>query len=162
MNKTIRTLLRAFLLASALIFPTLATAANKCATADDAVLKACKSVTFKTLPADLRKHMAKTKCDVKSGSSYDEGYALDLNGDGKTDYAFCCYSAQHGPCGMVVFSKPADKWLTISDDLRFPNDSTACNGFVPLKTKSANYSDICIDEGSMLLKFKDGKYVDSK
>jgi hypothetical protein len=43
--------------------------------------------------------------DVKTGSVYDYGYALDLNSDGLEEYALYCEESPHGPCGMKIFGK---------------------------------------------------------
>ena len=65
----------------------------------------------------LRKVMTKMNCDVKTGSNYDEGYSLDLNSDGKPEYAFCCTEAPHGPCGMIIFGKLSGKWKVLYDHI---------------------------------------------
>ena len=149
-------------LPAALLFaPQAASAA--CPARDDAVTKTCKPVTAKAMPADLKKFIAKSGCNVKPGSPYDEGYAVDLNGDGNPEYAYCCTSAKHGPCGLKIFGKIGDKWAVLSEEMYFPTDPDApCGDIAPLKSKSAGYSDVCIDGGSTLLKFKDGKYREGK
>jgi len=148
-----------FSLALLSLLPFHVSAANKCTAQDDVAKMSCKVVNFKGLPVDLKQFMKKAKCGNKSGSNYDSGYAVDLNADGNPEYAFCCNEAKHGPCGIVVYGKMTGKWSALSDELYFPSDdSTPCNGFVPLETKSSTYNDLCIDEGSTLLKFKNEKY----
>jgi len=133
---------------------------------NEAVSKACKQVRYKNLPTDLKKFMRKMKCNVTSRSSYDYGYALDLNADGKPEYAFCCTEAPHGPCGMKIFGKPAGTWIVLLDDMTgyLPDagdgaPGCGATGFTVLKERHEGYSDIRMDigdEGSII--FRNGKY----
>ncbi|WP_295386074.1 hypothetical protein [uncultured Thiodictyon sp.] len=133
----------------------------ECGPRDEAAQQTCKTVHAKALPAELRKYLAKSGCDVKTGSNYDEGYAVDLNADGNLEYAYCCSSAPHGPCGMKVFASVSGKWTALSDEVYFPADTeTPCDGFVPLASKSAGYNDVCVGGGDTVLKFSRGSYVE--
>jgi len=148
-----------------LFTPVLVFALNEnCGERDEAVHKACKTVKYKQLPPDLKKLMTKLKCDVKTGSNYDYGYALDLNADGKMEYAFCCQESSHGPCGMTIFGKYSGKWKVLFDYMYgFSDAKTSCFGFVVLKEKNAGYNDVCIDDGvRSVIKFKNGKYGEAE
>jgi hypothetical protein len=135
--------------------------AAECGARDEAAQQTCKTVHAKALPAALRSYLAKSGCDVKAGSNYDEGYAVDLNADGNLEYAYCCASAPHGPCGMKVFARVSGKWTALSDEVYFPADTALpCDGFVPLVTKTAGYNDVCVGGGDTVLKFSGGKYVE--
>jgi hypothetical protein len=145
-----------------LLIPVVAFALNEnCGERDESVHSSCKSVKYKELPADLKKFMTKLKCDVKTGSSYDEGNSIDLNADGKPEYAFCCNESGHGPCEMKIFGKTAGKWTVLLDSMPGYSDTTPCFGFVALKEKHAGYNDVCIDDGvKRVIFFKNGKYKD--
>jgi hypothetical protein len=132
-----------------------------CGARDEAAHQTCKTVHGKAVPAALRKYLARSGCDVRAGSNYDEGYAVDLNADGKPEYAYCCAAAPHGPCGMKVFAGSSGQWTALSDELHFPADTAIpCDGFVPLATKTAGYNDVCVGGGDTLLRFSGGKYVE--
>lgn len=149
----------AFAIMAAVLFP-LAVAAE-CAAPDANAQATCKSVQAKALPAGLRKYLAKSGCDVKAGSNYDEGYAVDLNADGNPEYAYCCSEARHGPCGMKIFAGASGKWTAVSDDLYFPADTALpCDGFVPLQTRHGGYNDVCVGAGDTILKFVGGRYIE--
>ncbi|WP_295455340.1 hypothetical protein [uncultured Thiodictyon sp.] len=133
----------------------------QCGARDEVAQQSCRTVQAKALPADLRSYLAKSGCDVKGGSNYDEGYAVDLNADGKLEYAYCCSSAPHGPCGMKVFASSAGKWSALSEEVYFSADTAIpCDGFVPLATRTAGYNDVCVGGGDTILKFTGGKYVE--
>jgi hypothetical protein len=146
-----------------LLIPAVTFAINEnCGAKDVSIHSSCKAVKYKELPADLRKLMTKMKCDVKTGSNYDEGNALDLNTDGTPEYAFCCQEAGHGPCGMAIFGKASGKWKALYSFIPGYDVDGPCSGFVVLKEKHAGYNDVCIDDGTKtVLIFKDGKYHSS-
>jgi hypothetical protein len=79
----------------------------------------CREITYKDLPAGARALLRKLKCDVRSGSPYDFGSAVDLNSDGSPEYQFCCHEAPHGPCSAVLIGKVGTEWknLTAKDGL---------------------------------------------
>ena len=136
-----------------------------CGEQNTAVHNACKRVKYKELPAEVKKLMKKLKCDVKTGSSYDWGYALDLNADGHKEYAFCCEESPHGPCGMKIFGKLSGTWKELFGYMAgFSDDKTPCFGFVVLNEKHNKYNDICINDGSrdIIIRFDGGKYVEGK
>jgi len=144
-----------------LLIPLMASAINEnCGQWDESVHKTCSFVKYKELPTDLKKLMTKRKCDVKTGSNYDYGYALDLNADGKPEYAFCCLESRHGPCMMTIFGKLSGKWKVLFDYMAgYSDDRTPCLGFVVLKKKHADYNDICIDNSvGGVISFANGKY----
>jgi hypothetical protein len=118
-----------------LLVPLAISAMNeKCGERDDAVQNTCKFVKYRELPPGLKGLMAKMKCNVKIGSSYDYGYAVDLNRDGRPKYAFCCKEAGHGPCGMTIFGTSSGKWKVLYNNmLGFTDGKTPCFGFVALR-----------------------------
>jgi hypothetical protein len=140
--------------------PAASSAAANCGERDEASLKTCKAVQYRQLPPDLRKFMAKTGCDVKTGSSYDEGYAVDLNSDGKPEYAFCCYESGHGPCGMAIFGRSSGKWKVLHEMSGVTDDEKACDRFIILKERHSGYNDICLGDEGSVIRFRDGKYQD--
>lgn len=149
----------------ALVVPPAVFAMNEnCGEPDQTAHSTCKPVRYKELPPDLKKLMGKMKCDVKTGSNYDYGYAVDLNSDGKPEYAFCCQESGHGPCGMTISGKYAGKWKTLYDYMYgFSDGKTSCFGFVVLKEKHSGYNDICIDDSVRdVISFENGKYHDVK
>ena len=140
----------AVLLAALLFIPAAARSASEnCGERDQSVQNACKYVKYRELPSDLRKFMAKMKCNVKTGSNYDYGYAVDLDSDGNPEYAFCCREAKHGPCDMTIFGKSSGNWKALY--------VTPCFGFAALKSKHSGYNDLCIDDAAVII-YRDGKY----
>jgi hypothetical protein len=157
-KKLLRTLLPVAVTAAMLLVAGAAVA--ECGARDAAAQQSCKTVHAKTLPADLRKYLVKSGCDVKAGSNYDEGYALDLNGDGNLEYVYCCTEARHGPCGMKIFARSVGRWMALSDEVYITGDtSIACDGFTPLTTKTSGYNDLCIGDGTVL-RFTGGQYAE--
>ena len=154
----------AVLLAILLFIPAAARSANEnCGERDESVQNTCKYVKYKELPSDLKKFMTKMKCNVKTGSNYDYGYAVDLNSDGNPEYAFCCREAKHGPCDMTIFGKSSTNWEALYDHMPGFDDEgpTPCFGFAALKTKHSGYNDLCIDDGAAVIIYRDGKYRDA-
>ena len=103
--------------------------------------------------------MASIRCDVKTGSVYDCGFALDLNGDGNVEYAFCCEESPHGPCSMKIFGKVSGKWKVLLPDTNmagYCGGTDPCNGFHVLDGTNEKYHEIC-QEGK-ILEFKNGRY----
>jgi len=137
---------------------------ENCGAKNKRVHQTCANVKYKDLPSEVKYLMKKLNCDVKTGSVYDYGHALDLNGDGNKEYAFCCEESPHGPCGMKIFGKVSGKWKEIFEYMYgFGGDDTPCFGFVVLNDKNEGYYDICVDdEVRGVLKFKGGRYKDFK
>jgi hypothetical protein len=130
---------------------------EKCGEADTKIQKACRNVKYADLPRAVTDLMAGCECDVKTGSVYDEGYALDLNEDGMDEYAFNCYEVPHGPGRMKIFGKTADKWKVLLEYMPGYSDGvTPCYGFIILRTSTNGYHDICVD--NVTFKFKKDKY----
>lgn len=154
-NRGVRSL-SALVIAAAVLWPLAVSA--ECGARDVAAQNTCKPVRAKALPAALRKYLAKSGCDVTAGSPYDEGYAIDLNADGSPEYAYCCDSAGHGPCGLKVFAQVSGQWTALSDGLYFPTpEDIPCDNFVALATKRSGYNDVCVG-GDTPIKFVNGKY----
>jgi hypothetical protein len=151
------------LLIALVLVPLAASGMNEnCGERDETAHSNCNSVRYKELPADIKRLMGEMKCEVKTGSNYDYGYAVDLNSDGNPEYAFCCHEAPHGPCEMVIFGKYLGKWKVLYNDMAgFDDQETPCLGFVVLKEKHAGYNDLCVDyPGHRVIRFKNGKYHD--
>lgn len=131
---------------------------EKCGERDESVLSKCKDVKYIELPGGLKTLMGKMKCDVKTGSTYDYGYAVDLNSDDSPEYAFCCQESGHGPCGMAIFGKAANKWVALYDYMSgVSDDKTPCLGVVALREKHSGYNDVCLIDGEVI-RFDDVKY----
>lgn len=104
----------------------------------------CRQITYKDLPVGAKALLRKLKCDVRSGSNYDFGSAVDLNGNGSPEYQFCCHEAPHGPCDAVLISKIGLGWkdLTAKDGLL--GFEGACNGFIVLESQQRRFHDLCL------------------
>jgi len=137
---------------------------ENCGERDEIANSTCKSVHYKELPSDLQRLMGEMKCDVKTGSVYDYGYAVDLNSDGNPEYAFCCKEALHGPCEMVLFGKYLGEWKALYEDITgFCDEKLSCLGFVVMKEKHSGYNNVCIAwPVQRVISFKNGKYHDKK
>lgn len=129
---------------------------NSCGEQNQVVHAACKTIEFKSLPKPVKEAMKKLRCDVKTGSNYDYGFAIDLNNDGVKEYAFCCMEAMHGPCDMRIFAKVAGKWKPVIDFLNGYQMGGNNPGFTVLMTKHDGYFDICQDGQTRI--FKNGMY----
>jgi hypothetical protein len=164
-SKVLTLLFLATLLLALVLVPLAVSAMNEnCGERDETAHNTCNSVRYKELPPDIKRLMGEMKCDVKTGSNYDYGYAVDLNSDGNPEYAFCCQEAPHGPCEMVIFGKYLGKWKVLYNDMAGFNDQkTSCFGFVVLKEKHSGYNDVCVDYPVQgVISFKNGKYHDVK
>jgi len=108
------------------------------------VQASCRAITYKDLPTGARLLLRRMKCDVRAGSPYDSGSAVDLNNDGMPEYEFCCHEAPHGPCDAVLIGKVGTKWkdLTAKDGLL--GFEGACNLLVVLETQHGGYHDLCL------------------
>lgn len=106
--------------------------------------EACREITYSDLPGGARALLKKLKCDVRAGSNYDWGSAVDLNGDGSPEYQFCCHEAGHGPCGAVLIGRVGGQWkdLTAKDGLL--GFDGACNLFVVLESRHGGFRDVCL------------------
>ena len=82
------------------------------------------------------------KCEVRTGSNYDYGSAVDLSGDGIPAYQFCCSESAHGPCGALVVGKVGREWknLTATEGL-FGFDG-ACGQFIVLESQQNGFHDV--------------------
>ena len=74
----------------------------------------CRAITYADVPADAKGLLRKTKCEVRSGSNYDFGTAVHLNGDGSPEYEFSCREARRGPCSAVIIGKVGTKWKDLT------------------------------------------------
>lgn len=104
----------------------------------------CRAITYRDLPAGARALMRKLKCDVRPGSPYDSGSAVDLNGDGSPEYQFCCHEAPHGPCNSILIGKVGTEWKDLTANKGLLGFEGACNLFVPLETQHGGFHDVCL------------------
>lgn len=140
-----------------LMISNISVAADTCEEGDAKLQKSCKSLMYVKLPKEVKQLMGKEKCEVKTGSNYDYGYAVDLNDDGHPEILFCCGEPGHGPCYMNIYGKVKGRWKTLSTSLQgYSDDKTPCLGITILESKRDGYRDIC--EDGRLLEFRDGKY----
>ena len=96
------------------------------------------------MPAGARALLRSMKCDVRSGSNYDYGSAVDLNGDGSPEYQFCCHEAPHGPCSSVVIGKVGKQWKDLTAKGGLLGFEGACNLFIVLESRRSGFLDICL------------------
>ena len=132
---------------------------NNCEEAEAKLQNSCQTLKYYQLPKEVKDLMKIAKCDVRTGSSYDYGYTVDLNDDGLREILFCCGEPGHGPCYMSIFGKVKGQWKTLSNNTGFAgysNDKTSCFGFNVLKTKRDHYHDICQD--GRIIEFRNGSY----
>jgi hypothetical protein len=106
-------------------------------------LASCRSVSRDDLPKGALDLLAKMKCDVRPGTNYDYGSAVDLNGDDSLEYQVCCSNSPHGPCGAVVIGKVGSTWenLTAKEGV-IGFDSGRM--FIVLDGHHSGFSDICL------------------
>ncbi len=118
--------------------------ASRCPMPSKVVQASCKEITYKDLPSGARGLLEKLKCDVRPGSNYDFGSAVDLNDDGSPEYQFCCHESPHGPCGAVLIGKVGTQWKDLTANGGLFGFDVACYGFVILQTRHAGFHDVCL------------------
>jgi len=118
--------------------------ASRCSRPSKVVQSSCKAIAYKDLPQGARDLLRKMKCDVRSGSPYDYGSAVDLNGDGSPEYQFCCHEAPHGPCGSVVVGRIGSEWKDLTAREGLLGFEGACNLFVVLESQQRGFHDVCL------------------
>jgi hypothetical protein len=118
--------------------------ASMCPAASKAIQASCREITYKDLPAKARALLQKLKCEVRPGSNYDYGNAVDLNGDGSPEYQFCCHEAPHGPCGSVLMGKVGNEWKDLTAKQGLLGFDGVCTGFVILESRRAGFHDVCL------------------
>ena len=124
-----------------------ATAADQtaaCPKPSKEVQASCRAITYKDLPVGARLLLRRMKCDVRAGSPYDSGSAVDLNGDGSPEYQFCCHEAPHGPCDAVLIGKVGTKWKDLTAKDGMLGFDGACNLLVVLETEHGGFNDLCL------------------
>lgn len=142
-----------------------------CPAPAESILASCKEISYRDLPLAARELLSKMKCTVRTGSNYDEGSELNLDGKGGEAFQFCCTESPHGPCGAVVVAKVGADWKDITAKEGLLGFEGACNLFIPLESESGGYHDICLpDECSAgssgennscrpsVWRFSDGRY----
>jgi len=118
--------------------------ASRCSRPSKVVQSSCKAIAYKDLPQGARDLLRKMKCDVRSGSPYDYGSAVDLNGDGSPEYQFCCHEAPHGPCGSVVVGRIGSEWKDLTAKEGLLGFEGACSLFVVLESQQRGFHDVCL------------------
>ena len=116
---------------------------SRCPSTDNAIQATCKEIAYKDLPDGAKALLRKLKCDTPPNPNYDDGSAVDLNGDGSLEYQFCCKAAPHGPCGSVVIGKVGGQWKDLGAGKSLLGFEGACNGFVVLTSEHSGFHDIC-------------------
>jgi hypothetical protein len=111
-----------------------------------AVQASCREITRKDLPQGAKALLQKLKCDVRAGSNYDYGSAVDLNGDGSPEYQVCCHEAPHGSCPAVLIGKVHGEWMNLTAPGGLSGYDGACTLFVILATERAGYHDVCLPD----------------
>jgi hypothetical protein len=121
----------------------------------------CRAISYKDLPEGAKNLLKRIGCDVGSGSNYDYGSAVDLNGDGFPEYQFCCHETSHGPCGSVILGKVKNEWKALSDRDVMGFDG-ACNQLSILQTTHGGYHDLCLAQQVPRLLVFDGEQYRQK
>jgi hypothetical protein len=116
--------------------------------------KDCKEVSYQSLPKGIKQLMKKSNCNVKTGSNYDYGFAIDLNDDDNMEYIFCCNESVHGPCLAYIYSKINNEWRIILATNGFLNDCDKV--LVVLVSMNEGFHDLCIFDN--IVKFSNGRY----
>ncbi len=138
-----------------------------CPKPSEAILASCRSISYDDLPRGARDLLNKMKCEVRTGSNYDYGSAVDLNGNGTPAYEFCCSEAPHGPCGAVLIGKIGEEWKELGSLLGFTGP---CGCFVVLDSQHNGFHDVCLPNecstpiknnvcvGPAIWQFSNGRY----
>jgi len=129
---------------------------------DKASHDSCKSVRYHDLPEIVKDVLKKMKCEVGPQSTYDYGYAMDLNGDGLLEYQYCCGEPRHGPCSSLVIGKIRSQWKNLIGKTSYQFDlyrdaGTPCYGISILESQHGGFHDIRILRSSDWW-FLNGKY----
>ena len=115
-----------------------------CPKPSESSLASCRAVTYNDLPVRARELLAKMKCEVRTGSNYDFGSAVDLGSDADRSYQFCCSESPHGPCGAVVIGRIGGVWKNLTPGLSVPGYDDACGGFIVLDSLHNGIHDVCL------------------
>ena len=115
-----------------------------CPKPSEAILSSCQQIAYEDLPQRARDLLAKTKCEVRSGSNYDYGSVVDLDGNKSPAYEFCCSESPHGPCGAVLIGKIGNEWRELSPKEGLRGFYGACNGLIVLESQHNGFHDICL------------------
>ena len=115
-----------------------------CPKPSESILASCRSVTYNGLPFGVRELLAKMKCEVRTGSNYDFGSAVDLSSDESRSYQFCCSESPHGPCGAVVIGTVGGVWKNLTPAEGVPGYNDACGGFIVLESQHDGFHDVCL------------------
>lgn len=117
-----------------------------CPKPSEEILAGCQEISYKDLPQGARELLRSMKCEVRSGSNYDYGSALNLNGMGAPAYQFCCQEAPHGPCSAVVIGKIGTEWKNLSANGDLLGFDSACGGFLVLESQHNGFHDVCLPD----------------
>jgi Sel1 repeat len=114
-----------------------------CPKPSEAILASCEQIAYDDLPRGARDLLSKAKCEVRSGSSYDYGSAVNLQGSSTPAYQFCCSESPHGPCGAMIIGKFGGEWKELSPKEGLLGFYGACNGLIVLESQHNGFHDIC-------------------
>ncbi len=106
------------------------------------ILASCRETSYKDLPRRAVALLNRMKCDI--GTNYDYGSAVDLNGDGISEYQVCCHDSPHGPCNSVVIGKVGTEWKDLTAKEGLLGFEGACNLFVVLESQHKGFHDVCL------------------
>ena len=104
----------------------------------------CRAIRYMDLPGAAMELLGQLKCEVRPGTSYDYGSAVDLNGDGNPEYQFCCHESPHGPCGAVVIGKVGSTWKELSPKSGVMGYDDPCGLFIVVDSRHSGYNDVCL------------------
>jgi hypothetical protein len=117
----------------------------RCPTPSKEILGACKKISYVDLPKGAIALLRTMNCQVKPGDVYDDGSAVDLNGDGTPEYQVCCNPAPHGPCSSVLIGRIGSEWKELSPStVGLEGYATACGLFVVLASQTGGFHDTCL------------------
>ncbi len=118
--------------------------APMCPAPSKTIQASCREITYRELPAGARTLLQRMNCEVRTGSNYDYGSAVDLNGDGSPEYQFCCHESPHGPCSAVLIGKVGTQWKDLTAKEGLLGFDGACNLFVILESQRSGFHDVCL------------------
>jgi Sel1 repeat len=116
----------------------------RCPVPSEPILESCRIIRYSELPPGARELLTKMKCEVRTGSNYDYGSAVDLDGNGIPAYQFCCSESPHGPCGAVVVGKVGGQWKNLTAPQGALGIDDACGQFIVLESQHNGFHDVCL------------------
>lgn len=142
-----------------------------CPKPSEIILSNCRTVTYNDLPLGARNLLTRMRCEVRTGSNYDFGSAVDLGNEANRSYQFCCSESPHGACGAVVIGTVGGVWTNLTPAQGVPGYNEACGDFIVLDSQHGGFHDVCLpnvcstatpNSGSQclptVLQFSEGRY----